>query len=110
MRNWPTTRRWLSDLERRPRVTRLRLAGLAPREVAELVADQVPEDSGPDPVAAVVRAAEGNPLYALELAGSGARVPPASITEAVLAKAAGVARIGAGGGRPGLRGRWRHVA
>ncbi len=84
-------RRWLSDLERRPRVTRLRLAGLAPDEVAELVADQVPEGSGPDPVAAVVRAAEGNPLYALELAGSGARVPPASITEAVLAKAAGVA-------------------
>ena len=84
-------RRWLSDLERRPRVTRLRLAGLAPRDVAELVADQVPEGSGPDPVAAVVRAAEGNPLYALELAGSGARVPPASITEAVLAKAAGVA-------------------
>ena len=84
-------RRWLSDLERRPRVTRLRLAGLAPHEVAELVTDQVPEGSGPDPVAAVVRAAEGNPLYALELAGSGARVPPASITEAVLAKAAGVA-------------------
>jgi DNA-binding CsgD family transcriptional regulator/tetratricopeptide (TPR) repeat protein len=84
-------RRWLSDLERRPRVTRLRMAGLAPHEVAELVADQVPEGSGPDPVAAVVRAAGGNPLYALELAGSGARVPPASITEAVLAKAAGVA-------------------
>jgi DNA-binding CsgD family transcriptional regulator len=84
-------RRWLSDLERRPRVTRLRLAGLAPHEVAELVADQVPEGSGPDPVAAVVRAAEGNPLYALELAGSGAQVPPASITEAVLAKAAGIA-------------------
>jgi DNA-binding CsgD family transcriptional regulator len=84
-------RRWLSDLERRPRVTRLRLAGLAPHEVAELVADQVPEGPGPDPVAAVVRAAEGNPLYALELAGSGARVPPASITEAVLAKAAGIA-------------------
>ena len=84
-------RRWLSDLERRPRVTRLRLAGLSPREVAELVADQVPEGSGPDPVAAVVRSADGNPLYALELAGSGARVPPASITEAVLAKAAGVA-------------------
>jgi DNA-binding CsgD family transcriptional regulator/tetratricopeptide (TPR) repeat protein len=84
-------RRWLSDLERRPRVTRLRMTGLAPHEVAELVADQVPEGSGPDPVAAVVRAAGGNPLYALELAGSGARVPPASITEAVLAKAAGVA-------------------
>jgi DNA-binding CsgD family transcriptional regulator len=83
-------RRWLSDLERRPRVTRLRLAGLAPGEVAELVTGQVPEGSGPGPVAAVVAAADGNPLYALELAGSGAQVPPASITEAVLAKAAGV--------------------
>jgi DNA-binding CsgD family transcriptional regulator len=84
-------RRWLSDLERRPRVTRLRLAGLAPAEVAELVTDLVPEGSGPDPVGAVVRAAEGNPLYALELAGTGARVPPASITDAMLAKAAGLA-------------------
>ena len=83
-------RRWLSDLERRPRVTRLRLAGLAPAEIAELVADQVPADSAPDPVAAVVRAADGNPLYALELAGTGARVPPASITDALLARSAGL--------------------
>ena len=30
-------RRWLADLQRRPRVTRLRVAGLAPGEVAELV-------------------------------------------------------------------------
>ena len=96
-------RRWLSDLERRPGVTRLRLAGLAPAEVAALVAGEVPEGSGPGTVAAVVRAADGNPLYALELAGTGARVPPASITDAVLAKAAGVAAIGAGGGGPGLR-------
>ena len=85
------TRRWLSDLERRPRVTRLRLAGLAPAEVAELVADQVPGSSAPDPVAAVVRAADGNPLYALELAGTGAQVPPASITDALLARSAGLA-------------------
>jgi DNA-binding CsgD family transcriptional regulator len=83
-------RRWLSDLERRPRVTRLRLTGLAPAEVAALVAGEVPEDSGPGTVAAVVRAADGNPLYALELAGTGARVPPASITDAVLAKAEGL--------------------
>ena len=81
-------RRWLSDLERRPRVTRLRLSGLAPAEVAELVADQVPAGSAPDPVAAVVRAADGNPLYALELAGTGARLPPASITDALLARSA----------------------
>jgi DNA-binding CsgD family transcriptional regulator/tetratricopeptide (TPR) repeat protein len=83
--------RWLADLQRRPRVTRLRVSALAPGEVAELVAGLVPEDSGPDPVAAVVRAADGNPLYALELAGSGGQWPPPSITEAVLAKAAGVA-------------------
>jgi DNA-binding CsgD family transcriptional regulator len=84
-------RRWLADLQRRPRVTRLRVAGLAPGEVAELVADVLPADAGPDPVAAVVRAAEGNPLYAIELAGVGAAWPPPSITEAVLARAAGIA-------------------
>ena len=48
----------------------------------------LPADAGPDPVAAVVRAAEGNPLYAIELAGVGAAWPPPSITEAVLAQAA----------------------
>jgi DNA-binding CsgD family transcriptional regulator len=84
-------RRWLADLQRRPRVTRLRVAGLAPGEVAELVAGLVPAGAGPDPVAAVVRAADGNPLYAIELAGTGAHWPPPSITEAVLAKASGVA-------------------
>ena len=84
-------RRWLADLQRRPRVTRLRVAGLAPGEVAELVAGLVPAGAGPDPVAAVVRAADGNPLYAIELAGTGAHWPPPSIAEAVLAKASGVA-------------------
>ena len=84
-------RRWLADLQRRPRVTRLRVARLAPGEVAELVAGLVPAGAGPDPVAAVVRAAGGNPLYAIELAGTGAHWPPPSITEAVLAKASGVA-------------------
>jgi hypothetical protein len=69
-------RRWLADLQRRPRVTRLRVAGLAPGEVAELVAGLVPAGAGPDPVAAVVRAADGNPLYAIELAGTGAQWPP----------------------------------
>jgi DNA-binding CsgD family transcriptional regulator len=83
--------RWLADLQRRPRVTRLRVARLAPGEVAELVGGLMPADAGPDPVAAVVQAAEGNPLYALELAGSPAQWPPPSIAEAVLAKAAAVA-------------------
>ena len=104
------TRRWLSDLERRPRVTRLRLAGLAPAEVTELVADQVPAGSAPDPVAAVVRAADGNPLYALELAGTGARVPPASVTDALLARSAAPVPRGAGRGGPGLHRRWRDAA
>jgi DNA-binding CsgD family transcriptional regulator len=81
---------WLADLQRRPRVLRLRLAGLAPAEVAELVTGLVPPEGGPDQVAAVVRAADGNPLYALELARAGAAWPPPSITEAVLARAAGL--------------------
>ncbi len=80
-------RGWLADLQRRPRVLRLRLGGLAPAEMAELVSSLVPPDGGPDQVAAVVRAADGNPLYALELARAGAAWPPPSITEAVLARA-----------------------
>jgi DNA-binding CsgD family transcriptional regulator len=81
---------WLADLQRRPRVLRLRLAGLAPAEVAELVTGLVPPDGRPDQVAAVVRAADGNPLYAIELARAGAAWLPPSITEAVLARAAGL--------------------
>lgn len=84
-------RRWLTDLERHPRVTRVRLAGLAPAEVAGLVSGQVPAGTSPDQVAAVVRAAEGNPLYALEMAATGEHRPPASIADAVLARAAGLA-------------------
>jgi DNA-binding CsgD family transcriptional regulator len=82
-------RRWLADLERHPRVTRLRLAGLAPAEVAELVAGQVPAGTSADQLAALVAAAEGNPLYALEMAATGEQRPPASIADAVLAQAAG---------------------
>src|SRR5215469_3932882 len=81
-------RGWLTGLQLRPRVRRLRLSGLAPSEVAELVTGLVPPGGGPDRVDAVVRAADGNPLYALELARTGARWPPPSITEAVLARAA----------------------
>jgi DNA-binding CsgD family transcriptional regulator len=84
-------RRWLAELERRPRVTRIRLTGLADSEVAELVADLVPPDASTEQVAAVVRAAEGNPLYALELASTGPHRPPVSVTEAVLARASRVA-------------------
>jgi DNA-binding CsgD family transcriptional regulator len=81
---------WLADLQRRPRVARLRVAGLAPAEVAELVTGLVPPDGGSHQVAAVVQAADGNPLYALELARAGAAWLPPSITDAVLARATGL--------------------
>ncbi len=85
-----SARRWLAELERRPRVIRLRLAPLADAEVAELVTGLLPADTSPDQVAAVVGAAEGNPLYAKELARAGPHEAPASISDAVLAKAAGL--------------------
>ena len=84
------TRRWLAELERRPRVWRFRLAGLASSEMAELVTGLLPDEASADQFAAIVRAADGNPLYARELASTGGVGLPASITEAVLAKASGV--------------------
>ena len=78
---------WLAELERRPGVTRLRLGRLPDREIAELVTDLLPAASA-ERVAAVVAAAGGNPLYARELASAGPQELPASITDAVLAKAA----------------------
>ncbi len=85
-----SVRRWLTELERRPGVTRLRLGGLTDSEIAGLIADLLPDGVGAGQVAAVVAAAEGNPLYAQELANAGPGTPPASITEAVLARAAGL--------------------
>jgi len=82
---------WLAELERCLRVTRLRLTGLSDAEVADLVADLLPAEVGADQVAAVISAAEGNPLYAQELASAGPHWPPVSIAEAVLARASGVA-------------------
>ena len=73
-------------------MTRLRLAGLADAEIAELVTDLLPAGASADRVAAVVSAADGNPLYARELAGAGPDGPPASITDAVLARAAALPR------------------
>jgi DNA-binding CsgD family transcriptional regulator len=84
-------RQWLAELEHRPRVTRLRLTALADAEIAELLADLLPANASSDRAAAVIRAAEGNPLYARELASAGPQGAPASIAEAVLAKASGVA-------------------
>jgi DNA-binding CsgD family transcriptional regulator len=83
-------RRWLAELEHRPRVTRLRLTGLADTEVAELVAGLLPAGAGQDRVTAVISAADGNPLYARELAIAGPGGPPASIAHAVLARVSGV--------------------
>ncbi len=80
---------WLAELERRPRVTRLRLGGLADGEIAELVTGLLPASAASaDRVAAVVGAADGNPLYARELHIAGPGALPASITDAVLARAA----------------------
>ncbi len=82
---------WLAELERRPQVTRLRLGRLADGEIAELVTGLLPADAASeDRVEAVVGAADGNPLYARELAHAGPRALPASIADAVLAKAAGL--------------------
>ena len=85
-----STRRWLAELERRPSVRRLRLAGLADAEIAELVAGLLPAGARADRLAEVVSAAAGNPLYAQELATAGPDGPPPSITDAVLARAAGL--------------------
>jgi DNA-binding CsgD family transcriptional regulator len=83
-------RRWLAELERRPTVTRLRLGPLADAEVAGLVTRMLPPGAGVDRVLTVVRAAEGNPLYARELAAAGPDALPPSISEAVLARLAGL--------------------
>ena len=85
-----SARRWLAELERRPRVVSLRLAPLSPAEIGEVVADLMPFGTSADSRAAVISAAEGNPLYARELASAGPGRMPASITDAVLAKADGV--------------------
>ena len=82
---------WLAELERRPRVTRLRLGRLADGEIAELVTGLLPAGTASaDRVTAVIGAADGNPLYAWELAHADPQALPASITDAVLAKAAGL--------------------
>jgi DNA-binding CsgD family transcriptional regulator len=83
------TRRWLAEMEGRPGVTRVRVAGLPDTDLAELVTGLRP-DASADQVAAVVTAAGGNPLYARELASAGPEGPPASISETLLARAAGL--------------------
>jgi class 3 adenylate cyclase/tetratricopeptide (TPR) repeat protein len=80
-------RRWLAELEHRPRVTRVRLGRMTDTEIAGLVAGTMPAGASPDHVAAVVAAAEGNPLFAKELAYTDPGGSPASVTDAVLARA-----------------------
>jgi tetratricopeptide (TPR) repeat protein len=82
------TRLWLAEVERRTVVTRLRLGRLADAEVAQLVAGLLPAETSADELTAVVAVAAGNPLYAREVAISGTAVLPASISDAVLARAA----------------------
>ncbi len=81
-------RQWLSDLERCPRVARLRLAALDDSAIAALVAGLLPAGAGDSEVTAVVQAAGGSPLYAEELARAAPRWPPASLADAVRAKLA----------------------
>ena len=81
-----SVRRWLTELEHRPRITRLRLGRMTDTEIAGLVAGAMPA-ALPGQLMAVVAAAEGNPLFAQELATADPGGPPASITDAVLAKA-----------------------
>ncbi|HEV2254986.1 MAG TPA: AAA family ATPase [Streptosporangiaceae bacterium] len=80
-------RRWLAELEHRPRVTRLRLGRMTDTEIAGLVAGAMPAGARADQVSALVAAADGNPLFAKELADADPGGPPASIADAVLAKA-----------------------
>jgi DNA-binding CsgD family transcriptional regulator/tetratricopeptide (TPR) repeat protein len=84
------TTRWLTELERRPRVTRLRLTRLADAEIVDVVAGLLPVTADGGRLSAVIAAAEGNPLHARKLARSDQDTPPASITAEVLARAAGI--------------------
>ena len=63
-------RGWLAELEHRPRATRLRLGRMPDTEIAGLVAGVMPAGSSPDHLTAVVAAADGNPLFAKELASA----------------------------------------
>jgi DNA-binding CsgD family transcriptional regulator len=83
-------RSWLAELERRPAVLRMRLGPMADAEIGVVIADLLPPGASADTRAAVLAAAAGNPLYAREMASTGSAVIPASLADAVLAKATGV--------------------
>jgi DNA-binding CsgD family transcriptional regulator len=84
-------RRWLAELERRPRARRLQVPPLTPAQISEVVADIMTAEASAEARAAVIAAADGNPLYARELASAGPGMMPASITDAVQARAADLA-------------------
>jgi DNA-binding CsgD family transcriptional regulator len=83
-------RSWLAELGHRPTVLRLRLGPLTGAEISAVVADLMPDGTSAEVSAAVVAAAEGNPLFARELAASGGSAVPISIADVVRAKAAGL--------------------
>ena len=102
-------RRWLAEMERRPGVRRVRLAGLADAEIAELVTGLFPDGVSADQVAAVVSAAGGNPLYALELASAGPGGPARLDRRGGAGQGGRAHRSGPGGGGPGVGCRRRDV-
>jgi DNA-binding CsgD family transcriptional regulator len=79
---------WLADLERCPRVTRLRLAALDDPAIAQLAASFLPGDARDAEVTAIVAAAGGIPFYAEELARSAPHWPPVPLADAIRAKLA----------------------
>ena len=83
---------WLAELERRPRVAALRLGPLNDADITQVVANLLPASAGAERLSAVIAAAEGNPLYARELARSGPDGLPASVTAAVLSRVAPLSR------------------
>jgi DNA-binding CsgD family transcriptional regulator len=81
-----SARQWLSEVERLPRVRRIRLGPLSDTDIAALVSPLLPDDAAPTLAPAIIGAAGGVPLYARELALSTPHWPPPSLAEAILAR------------------------
>jgi DNA-binding SARP family transcriptional activator/tetratricopeptide (TPR) repeat protein len=86
--------RGIIEAARNDRTLSLQLGPLDDREVAELVAHNAPIRSAPDVVARIVRAAEGSPFFALELARalacSGADTLPQTARQAITRRLVGL--------------------
>jgi tetratricopeptide (TPR) repeat protein len=92
---WMRTRlpRGLVALARSERTLPLELGRLEDREIADLVAQEAPIPPAPDAVAEVVRAAEGSPFFALELARAmtgGADKLPQTVRQAITQRLVGL--------------------